>query len=68
MREVVLNRPFVLGRGYSGVVDTNRTSAYFGDWVSFLFPIDEDSTAELRIPLDEALEYGLVIEPKDKED
>lgn len=59
--EVSVNRPIIIKRGWDGETETNQVTCYFGEWAVFKFPIANGSLAELRMPIDEALEEGLII-------
>lgn len=56
-----VNRPIIIKRGWDGTIEANQMHAYFGEWVVFKLPLGPGSEAELRLPIEEALEQGLVI-------
>jgi hypothetical protein len=58
-----VNRPIIVNRGFPGKIDCNQTMQYFGEWVSFMLPMNEEETCfgELRLPLEQAIEQGLVM-------
>lgn len=58
---MAVNRPVIIKRGWEGEIESNQTNAYLGEWVSFKLPLTEDSHAELRMPVEEALDQGLII-------
>lgn len=62
-KEMSINRPLVVARGFPGQIEANGMQAYFGEWVVFKLPMNEEETVfgELRMPIEEALEQGLVI-------
>lgn len=57
---VSVNRPIFLKRGWPGEVETNQTNAFFGEWAVFKLPLESGAFAELRMPLEDAVEEGLV--------
>jgi hypothetical protein len=57
---MVINRPMIFKRGWPGEVRENTIETYLGEWVVFTFPLG-NSNAELRMPIDEAREDGLVV-------
>lgn len=59
--QLSINRPIVIKRGWDGETECNQVNAYFGEWAVFKFPLTNGSSAELRMPIDEALEEGLII-------
>jgi len=58
---VVVNRPLVVKKGWEGVIESNQTLAYFGEWAVFRLPMTVGSFVELRVPIDEAMDAGLVV-------
>lgn len=73
--EISVNRPIVIKRGWEGDLEDNQVTCYFGRWAVFKFPLTDGAFAELRMPIDEALDEGLVIQtdqivfqPEDFED
>lgn len=57
---MAVNRPFVIQRGWPGEIRVNEMNGFIGEWVVFKLPLDSGAEAELRIPLDDAFEEGLV--------
>lgn len=62
-KEMSVNRPVVVQRGWPGEIEVNVINGYVGEWVVFKLPMDETETtfAELRMPVDLALEQGLIV-------
>jgi hypothetical protein len=60
-KEMAINRPVVIARGLSGHIEVNSINAYVGEWVVFKLPMEDGSEAELRLPVEDALEQGIVI-------
>jgi hypothetical protein len=58
---MAINRPLVLRRGIEGEIESNQMNAYLNEWVVFKLPLSEGSFGELRMPIEDALEQGLVI-------
>lgn len=58
---VSVNRPIIIKRGWDGETETNQVTCYFGEWAVFKFPLANGTEAELRMPIDEALEEGLIV-------
>ena len=58
-----VRRPIVINIGFPGSIDCNQTMQYFGEWVCFQLPMNDEETVfgELRLPLDLAIEQGLVM-------
>ena len=59
-RDMAVNRPIIVNRGIEGEIEVNATHGFVGEWVVFRLPMNE-TYAELRMPLDLAMEDGIVI-------
>ena len=60
-KTMAVNRPVIIKRGWDGEIEANAMHAYFGEWVVFKLPLSDTAFAELRMPIEEALEQGLVV-------
>ena len=60
-KEMAINRPLVIKRGWEGNIEVNSINTYIGEWVVFKLPLSEFDHAEVRMPVELALEQGLVV-------
>lgn len=60
-KEMAVNRPIVIRRGWPGKIEANQMHGYVGEWVVFKLEMSDGAPAELRFPVETALEEGLVI-------
>lgn len=60
-KEMAVNRPMIIKRGWPGNIRVNEIQAYIGEWVVFELPISDTNNMEIRMPIEDALESGLVI-------
>lgn len=74
-KPMAVNRPIIIHRGVDGEVVSNEVAAFIGEWIVFKMQLNDTVAAELRIPIDEAFETGLVapahkvvLQPEDYED
>ncbi len=64
--ELVTNRPIIVRPGTPGYVESNATNAYLGEWIVFAVPFG-DTVAEIRFPIEEAIDSGLIIALNEEE-
>lgn len=64
-RSFALTRPITIPAGESVHVDGERRSEFRGDTISILVATSKDTTAELVMPLEDALAIGLVVPTED---
>ena len=60
-KQMAINRPIVLKRGIEGEIECNTINAYLNEWVVFKLPMSEGSFGELRMPIEDAFEQGLIV-------
>lgn len=62
-KEMAVNRPVIIQHGFPGEIECNTIQTYLGEWVVFKLAMNDEQTVwgELRLPVDEALDQGLVV-------
>lgn len=66
----VADTDIVIRRGMVGRIESNLVNCYMGEWIVFEFPgPDGATTAEVRMPIEYAMEHQLIVpESKFEED
>lgn len=59
-KEMAIARPLVVNPGWPGVIEVNAVNAFMGEWVVFNLPLSFGANAQIRMPVEEALEQGLI--------
>ncbi len=60
--ELNLNKPIIVRRGWEADVEVNQMHAYFGEWAVIRLPLTEKEFAEVRMPLDVAMDLGVIVD------
>jgi hypothetical protein len=64
-RFFAVNRPVIVKKGWVGEVETNLVQAYIGEWVTFKIPMPSGSFLEVRLPVEDAIEAGVINEEEE---